>query len=371
MAEVVSNVARFRRERGLSANELALAAGVSRQTIYAIEAGTYIPNTSVSLQLARALDSTVEELFTLRQASPPQRSEHPALLPDAQNPARGQGVQLCRVDDKLIACSPSPVPWVFPPADAVVIDKRRHARKALVHLFQPDSDFENRVLVAGCDPGISILSRHVRNAGVEMVLAQRNSSQALSLLEQGCVHIAGTHLRDEATGDSNIDEVRRRFAQNSVAVISFAVWEEGLVTAPGNPKGIKGVADLSRPQISIVNREEGSGSRALLDAQLQNLGISAEKVRGFERLADGHLAASWQVHSGAVDCCVSTRAAAHLFGLHFVPLVSERYDLVIRRKHLDLPRIQTLLEVLSRSAFRRELQGFGGYDSTVAGRRVL
>jgi molybdate-binding protein len=88
-------------------------------------------------------------------------------------------------------------------------------------------------------------------------------------------------------------------------------------------------------------------------------------------LAPGHLPAAWQVQSGAVDCCLSTRAAARVFGLNFIPVVSERYDLVIRKQHLDLPRMQNLLDTLSRSDFRRELEGLGGYDTRVTGQRVL
>src|ERR1022692_4653278 len=126
-------------------------------------------------------------------------------------------------------------------------------------------DLANRILVAGCDPGISVLARHVLRAGVELVVAQRNSTQALTLLKQGVVHVAGTHLRDEASGDSNLPAIHRLFARNSVAVVSLAAWEEGLVLAPGNPKSIHSVADLARRDVSIVNREPGAGSRLLLD----------------------------------------------------------------------------------------------------------
>jgi putative molybdopterin biosynthesis protein len=83
------------------------------------------------------------------------------------------------------------------------------------------------------------------------------------------------------------------------------------------------------------------------------------------------LPAAWQVQSGGADACLATRAAARAFGLHFIPLVSERYDLVIKKQHLDLPRMQNLLDTLSRSGFRRELEGYGGYDTRVAGQRVL
>jgi molybdate-binding protein len=270
-----------------------------------------------------------------------------------------------------MASAPSPVPWYFPATDAVIAGKPTRHGKTLVQVFQDEDDFTNRILVAGCDPGVSVLSRHVQAAGIELVLAHRNSSQALSLLKEGCIHVAGTHLRDAASGESNLPQIGRLFPRNSVAVIAFAVWEEGIVTARGNPKNIRGIEDFSREDVAIVNREKGSGSRALLDSQMQRAGMESGSVRGYDQLAPGHLPAAWQVRAGAVDCCLATRAVARVFGLSFIPLVSERYDLVIRRRHLELPRIRNLLDTLSRSTFRRELEGLGGYDTRVAGQRVL
>ena len=373
MSEIGTNLAALRRKRGVSAIHLAAEAGISRQTIYAIEAGTFIPNTAVALRLARALDTRVEDLFTLAETGPARqlRTEHARMLPGSGDTDAGQAVQLCRVDKRLIACPPSPVPWYLPSADAVVVEGRGRDGKAAVQVFDGDADFGSRFLVAGCDPGISVLARHVQAAGIELVLAHRNSSQALALLKEASVHIAGTHLKDEASGESNLPEIARLFSRNSVAVIAFAVWEEGILTARGNPKGIRGMEDFGRKDVAIVNREEGAGSRALLDAHLRRLHIQPQKVRGYERLASGHLPAAWQVQSGGADACLATQAAARVFGLHFIPLVSERYDLVIKRQHLNLPRMQNLLDTLSRSGFRRELEGYGGYDTRVAGQRVL
>ena len=373
MSGIETNLGKLRRRRGLSAIHLAAAAGVSRQTIYAMEAGTYVPNTAVALHLARALGTTVEELFSLPGGvpAPHLRSERAVLLPGSAAVREGQAVQLCRVEKRLMASAPSPVPWYFPAADAVVADKPEREGKARVQVFQAEDDFANRILMAGCDPGISVLSRHVQAAGIELVLAHRNSSQALSLLKEGCIHVAGTHLKDEASGEFNLPEIGRLFPKNSVAVIAFAVWEEGILTARGNPKNVRGIEDFSRKDICIVNREKGSGSRALLDSRLERAGIEAQSVRGYEQLAPGHLPAAWQVQTGAVDCCLATGAVARIFGLHFIPLVSERYDLVVRKRHLDLPRIQNLFDTLSRSDFRRELEGLGGYDTRVAGQRML
>jgi len=371
--EIENNLAALRHKRGLSVAWLARTVGISRPMIYAMEAGSYVPNTAVALRLARTLEVSVEELFTLPRTAPAPDlpSEHAVLLPSSDALQPGQTVQLCRVDEHLVASAPSPVPWYFPPGDAIVARKPANGAKTKVQIYHSDCDFRNRLLVAGCDPGISVLARHMLSAGVELVPAHRNSFQALSLLKQGRIHIAGTHLRDEATGESNIPAISRIFAKGAVAVISFAVWEEGLVTAAGNPKGIRGIADLGRKDVGIVNREKGAGSRLLLDSHLKRLGIDARTVAGYERLTSGHLPAAWQVRTGAADCCIATRAAARVLGLGFIPLAVERYDLAIRRRHLDLPAVQALLDTLNRSRFRRELESIGGYDTRTAGQQML
>ena len=378
MPEIENHLGTLRQKRGISAAQLARTTGVTRQTIYAMEAGSYVPNTAVALRLAQALEVKVEDLFALPQAEPAGlRSEEATLLPGSEPLQPGQPVQLCRVNKRLVASPPSPVPWYFPVSDAVVASTSAPGKgpkngRTDVQVFDAADDFRNRVLIAGCDPGISVLAHHLQASGIELVLAHRNSSQSLQLLKEGCVHIAGTHLRDESSGESNLPEIGRLFPRNAVAVISFAVWEEGIVTAAGNPKSIKTVEDLARRDVSIVNREKGAGSRALLDSDLKRLKLDPKNIKGYERTAPGHLPAAWQVQSGQADCCIATRAAARVFGLGFIPLVSERYDLAIRRQHLDMPSVQAVLDTLSRSNYRRELESLGGYDTRAGnGQRLL
>ena len=138
MPEIENSLGALRRKRGLSAIHLAATVGVSRQTIYAMEAGTYVPNTAVALRLARALDTTVEELFTLAGSGPAPdlRSEQATLLPGSSAVTEGQAVQLCQVEKRLMACVPSPVPWYFPATDAVVADKPGRQGKTRVQIFQ-------------------------------------------------------------------------------------------------------------------------------------------------------------------------------------------------------------------------------------------
>src|SRR5580658_9707887 len=146
--ETRTHLHQVRERRGISAAALAKLAGITRQTVYAIEAGDYVPNTAVALQLANILDVSVEELFSLEQESPPK-----AVTVDFITPARtGQPVQLCRVGNRMIGVSAAPQQLMFPSADAIVID----ASKAQVFPGEPED--EKRLLIAGCDPGISLLA---------------------------------------------------------------------------------------------------------------------------------------------------------------------------------------------------------------------
>jgi len=186
---VQSRLSEIRQARGYGAAELAKAGGVTRQTIYAIEAGAYVPNTAVALRQARALEVRVEELFSLDDGTPaPMVTEEVEMVPGGPAVEPGLPVQLCRVDKRTMGVYPSPVAWHLPVADAVVVHaggRGAEARRARVQLFGAEGDSGQRILMAGCDPGMTVLARHVRRANVELVLAHRNSSQSLVLLRDG------------------------------------------------------------------------------------------------------------------------------------------------------------------------------------------
>jgi len=204
-------------------------------------------------------------------------------------------------------------------------------------------------------------------SGIEIVSAAASSKLALTWLSEGKVHIAGSHLEDAKTGEFNLPFLRKEFPGEDFSVFTFARWEEGLVLAPGNPKGVRKVDDLARKNVTFVNREPGSGSRGLLDKLLEKAGINPEKIQGYDRIAYGHLAAAYCVLAHEADACLATRSAAQTFGLDFVPLRSERYDLVMRRKTVEMPAIQAFLDVLQRAALRRKLEVLAGYDTSETG----
>ncbi len=197
-----------------------------------------------------------------------------------------------------------------------------------------------------------------------------SSKLALRWLKEGKVHIAGTHLEDPKTGEFNLPFIRKEFPDEDLSVVTFAWWEEGLVIASGNPKGVRKVEDLARKNIRFVNRELGSGSRALLDRLLGKAGVDCKKIQGYDRVAFGHLPAAYRVLSQEVDVCLATRSAALAFGLDFIPLHSERYDFVMRKRTADLPAVRLILDVLQRATLRRKLEVLAGYDTSETGALV-
>jgi molybdate-binding protein/DNA-binding XRE family transcriptional regulator len=368
---VLNDVAALRARRGLSAAALASLAGVSRQTVHAIEANSYIPNTSVALRLARALEASVEDLFQLdAETAPSPDIKEVELVPAGLSCSAGQPVQLCTVGRRTIAVPAPPVPAYLPEAGGVLLDQAKNdATRRSVLLF-PGHPIPERLVIAGCDPAMSILAAHARKAEVDVALVSCNSSRALELLKTGRIHIAGTHLQDNAETASTLPAIRRTFHRRDVQVVTFASWRQGFVVAPGNPRKIASAADLARRAVRIVNREAGAGSRVLLDLELQTAGLQPRAVAGYERFAAGHLAAAWQVMSGLADCCVATEAAARSFGLSFVPIRTERFDFVVPKSLAASAQVQRLFDAMQRSAFRRELELAGGYDTSGTGRLV-
>lgn len=364
---VINRLHAIRTARGLSAAELARAAGVSRQTIHAIEAGSYVPNTAVALRLASLLETTVEQIFELPPPAAAEPRKIRAAVLSAKPVRAGTPVRVCAAGARQVAIPMNAAPFCLPEADAIVAKPLRGAWADLSVFAEPPAGGDP-VLVAGCDPAIGLLAREARRAGgAELAAAAASSRLALQWLKEGKVHLAGAHLRDPATGEFNLPFLRRLFPGEDLVVVTFAHWEEGFLTAPGNPLRIREAADLARRGVTIVNREPGAGSRALLDRLLERAGVAPARVRGYGRLAPGHLAAAYAVARGEAACCIATRSAALAFGLGFVPLEQERYDLILRRESLDSPRVQAILDTLQRASLRRRLESQAGYETARTG----
>lgn len=342
----------LRKSRGMAAAALASQVGVTRQAIYAIEAGTYMPNTVVALRLARLLETSVEDLFTLEAeeaAAPDTFGFEP--LDEAVPFEPGSPIQIRKVGRRVIGVAPAQFPAWLPMADGIATGAREAS-------LSSEPDDTHRLLIAGCDPALSLLAQHARQIGIDVILANANSSQSLAWLKAGKIDVAGSHLNEPVSNG------------RALSVVTFALWEEGFVVRRGNPKSIRTIADLANRSVHFINRDKGSGSRRLFDSLTTAAGIAPAKVKCADKDAPGHLAAAWAVASGQADCCIAAGSAARRFGLDFIPLAGERFELVLNKRDVSRKPVQAVLDVLNRARFRRQLETMAGYDVSHAGETV-
>jgi putative molybdopterin biosynthesis protein len=360
VSKLRSSLRQARLAAGLSQEALARAVGISRQAYAAAESGAAVPSTEIALRLARVLGTTVEALFALPEADRPVLEADLVGNEAVQEPQR---VRLLRVGGRLLArplagaAALPGLPW----ADGIARPAPERPWRVWVELLGEQPPAEHAIVVLGCDPAMALLAAVLRSRGVEMVCFEAASRAALEGLARGEAHVAGCHLLDTETGQYNAPWISR-LVPFGCTVVGFAVWEQGLMVAPGNPLQIRDVAALARPGVRLVNREPGAGARALLDLCLAQARIDPSTLDGYERLASGHLAVAEAVRAGLADVGVGVRAAALAKGLDFIPLGQERYDLVVPNHFLDLPGVTALLDALRRPDLRQQVESLGGYD---------
>ncbi len=200
--------------------------------------------------------------------------------------------------------------------------------------------------------------------------AATGSRSGLAALAADRADLAFAHLLDAASGDYNVPFVRRDLAAVPAVVVTLLEREVGLVVAPGNPKRIGGVADLARPGTRFVNRQGGSGTRLLVDTRLAGAGVPAGHVRGYRHEVRTHLDVGLAVLHGEADAGVAEAGVARLLRLDFVPLVLERFDMVVRKDAYFARPVQRLLETVAGKRFKEVLRRIGGYRTDTSGRIV-
>lgn len=193
------------------------------------------------------------------------------------------------------------------------------------------------------------------------------SLDGLISLRQGLADIAGCHLLDADSGEYNVPYVRHLLPDRPVAVVTLAHREQGLIVAAGNPLAIRAVDDLARPNVKLVNRNPGSGTRLWLDRRLHTQGIATGQVDGYDNCVGTHTEAAAAVARGRADVGLGIRAAAVRMDLDFVPLFRERYDIVIPDDRHDDPRVSRFLNGIGTRAFMKAVRQLGGYDTDHAG----
>ena len=241
-----------------------------------------------------------------------------------------------------------------------------------VELLKPIDIVDHNILAIGShDMTLDLLGSLIkeRTGGrVQFSSSNVGSLGGLLALKKQISHLAGSHLLDTKTGEYNVSYIHQYLKGVPVTLIHLVYRWQGFMVAPENPKGIQGIRDLARPDVMFVNRQAGSGTRILLDYELEKAGISAEQVAGYRNEEYTHMNVAVAVASASADTGLGIDASAKALGLDFIPVTRERYDLVIPTAFLNDPRIELLLEIVRSEDFKSKVLEMGGYEVEETGK---
>ena len=240
----------------------------------------------------------------------------------------------------------------------------------LMLLYRTPLEAPGSIVATGShDLTLDLLARRLaeRHPGAALYVTNVGSLGGLLALHKGAAHLAGSHLLDPETGEYNVPYVRRLLPGLPVVLVNLVLRQQGLMVRPGNPLSIATLRDLIRPEVTFVNRERGSGTRVLLDWKLREAGIEPSAIRGYDWEESTHLAVAAAIASGRADAGLGILAAARTYGLDFIPILKERYDLVIPRAYYEGELLRPLLDIMRSSSFQAEVEALGGYDASMMG----
>ena len=242
--------------------------------------------------------------------------------------------------------------------------------EAQAELLVDEEDLLNTVVIIGShDITVDILADEIKRRGYNVRISSGNvgSLGGLMALRKGTCHIAGSHLLDTQTGQYNLSYIGRYLKGKHISVFHLVLRDQGLIVTKGNPKAVKGISDLSRGDVTFVNRQAGSGTRVLFDYKLDQQGMEPKSIKGYDHEEFTHMAVAVDILSGAADCGMGIFAAAKALDLDFIPLEREQYDLIIPTDMLDLPNVRAVLETIRTQDFRKRVESLGGYDPSKSG----
>lgn len=230
-------------------------------------------------------------------------------------------------------------------------------------LLNPEKGRNTGLIISGQDVLLDILANHLQQHGVNSVRSYLSGFEGLLALYEEKTNAAACHLYDAESGEFNTPFVKKLMPGIPAVLINLSYRTQGLYVKSGNPKGITGIADLARKDVSFINRRPGSASRILTDGLLHGLGITADAVNGYDRIINSHLTVAAAIAAGEADAAIGTeRVSKQIDGLDFVPILEDRVDLVVRKDICGTDEFELMADILSSTAFRREIACFSGND---------
>lgn len=241
-------------------------------------------------------------------------------------------------------------------------------------LLHPLSAVNNTIVVVGShDNTLDVLADQIRAGHSNIILSSSHvgSMGGLMAIKKGVCHLAGSHLLDIEDGTYNRSYIKKYLPDVRVRLVNLVLRDQGLIMPYGNPKGIKGIEDLARDDITFINRQAGSGTRVLLDYRLEQLGIDRARISGYENEEFTHMSVAVAVLGRTADVGLGIYAAAKALNLDFIPVVTEQYDLVIPEVYYESPNIQVLLETINTASFKKRVEALGGYSTAKTGEIII
>lgn len=271
---------------------------------------------------------------------------------------KGQAAQLTEFADKLLWAERQAQARLTPQINAL----QAELEKTFAVAFDPSSHL--LTLYASHDDGLLGLQNHCARQSLHLDMRFCGSVDAIRALNEGRCMVAGFHAPVEPDSDSLVARTYRPLLKRGQhKLISFARRDQGLMVRPGNPRQLTSWQDMTRPDVRIVNRALGTGTRLLLDQWLQSHGLSGSAIRGYEHEESSHAGVAACVAAGRADVGLGIASAAHAQNLDFVPLTQENYWLVCLKSALDTPPIGQLLSVLQSQPWQQQINQLAGYQA--------
>ncbi len=254
------------------------------------------------------------------------------------------------------------------------IEGLKDHESATAELLRPLSSVRRTIVVVGShDNTLDILSDQIKARYSHLTLSSSHvgSMGGLMAIKKGVCHLAGSHLLDPEDGSYNLSYIKKFLGQMDVKLVNLVFRDQGLIIKRGNPRGIKGIEDLAREDITFINRQAGSGTRILLDYRLGQIDVNPDRINGYQREEFTHMAVAVAVLSGTADAGLGIYAAAAALDLEFIPVVTEQYDLVIPSAHFESENIRLLLETINSAEFKSRVEALGGYSTQKTGEIII
>lgn len=240
-----------------------------------------------------------------------------------------------------------------------------------VRLYRSRAEIARTIFAIGShDLTLDLLAQFLSAYDRRLTSANAGSLGGLVALKRGEAHMAGSHLLDPESGEYNLPYFEQYIPGVPVRVIGLVDREQGLIVAKSNPKNIQGLEDLSRPDVSFVNRQRGAGTRILLDYHLDRLGIKPTEIRGYNEEEYTHLTVAAAVSSGRADCGMGIHAAADALEMDFLPLYKERYDLIVPEEIYHSRLMAPLWMVINGPDFKKGVESLPGYGTKNTGKTI-